>query len=399
MKRVFVLLAALLLSVHGTIAYSEGYSILVIPAGAAGISSPAPLLGNANVEEILSDKLIKYLEETNTAYAPLLGILKLSIKNNSNFIPNAVNPLNNAKIISKSYGVSKVILVSSKLEVQDRASQKSFWNKMELPVIIQQESDLLLITSVTFLDTRSDDILWHNIFYKNINCIDNRINHYNTTNLKLNAVDIYYDKLAQNIINDLKETKETHAIMINNKRKTDTNPTKAKEIRLMNDFSAKKPLKINNKSEQNSSSGHVNTLKPIHKTNYSSNKSFAEKFKNAVQLKYDNIKQEIEKNKIKKATPALKQDSEKFPNAIPSKVIKDAGKTDTKKFKDKIKPKMTTDDKIQKPVPKSDKKLFDSNNSALTDFDTYPVNNYLKYNRRNNSRNYMLKFDSFINDM
>jgi len=412
MKRILSALAALIILLSGTVSYSAGYSVIVIPSGLSGARSTGNFLGNTDIEEVLACKLIKCLETNNIAYAPTMSTLKISIHNNTNFVPKAVNPMNNIKIISKSYGVPKVIIVSAKIEVLSAAKQKTFWNKMELPVITTPESNLRIITTVTLYNTQTDEILWNNVFYKNINCIGNGINNYKTNDSKIGAVNTYYDKLSKKIIEEIKDSKETHAIMVITKPagKKDSSESKKTQTKIIptgsytktpakkseeQDKPTIKPVNLHNTPKANLNM-HEDVKKPKRNTVF-------DKIKNNVRLKYDTVKQEYETNRIKKMElethPVSTQDKQQE-----KKVIKDSIKqqTDNSKpagafpQKENIKSAKQTPEKVNKSSKPAKSKETTKNENIIPQNQTNPaakpkkekedktVNNTKQNNKYNN---------------
>ncbi len=209
--------------------FAGEYKVLVIPNSCID-STKKHTIDTVDIEELLSKKIINRMEDTGMACAPTIDILRISILNNPYYVQKAVNPINNAKIISNSYNVYKVILVSSKLEVISPVQQKEFWQKLNLPVISQHESNTQLVTTVTMYDMKSNQILWSDVYYQKVDQIGNNINKYNDNKTKLTAVNNYYDKLANNVLRDLSETTTTSAILVKSGSAVKTEPTVTKTL-------------------------------------------------------------------------------------------------------------------------------------------------------------------------
>lgn len=396
MKRVLIILLSLFLS--GSALFAAEYNILVIPAGLVGIPNKTTL-ANSDIEEILTRNIINKLEFDNIACAPNMSTLKISIKNNPNFISKAINPINNAKIISKSYGISKIILVKSNIEVISAAKQKELWKKMELPVVTPLESNIRLVTTVTLLNTQNDNIIWSNVFYKNINCIGNGINNYNSNETKLSAITKYYDDLSIRIIEEIRECKDTSAIMVNTKS-NQKQEVKPKKTPVIHPVSQVKPdFKVRENIPQPVK--HENKIK---------------KFTETVKTKYDNAIQEHETKKIKKLesevnellSPSKKEEKPKIIKQKPAKKEKEIRPAVIKENKtpitDKIKEKYNTikenhAQNIENKKDNAEKAVNYSNVMRSEDGDTPPVNNYIQTKPRKNSRKYTPQFDSSINDI
>jgi hypothetical protein len=78
-----------------------------------------------------------------------------------------------------------------------------------------------LVTTVTLINAKNDEVIWSDVYYKDINLIGEGINSYNTNGAKLSAINNYYDELIPKIFNNIKDTKETHAIMVTGKNLTE----------------------------------------------------------------------------------------------------------------------------------------------------------------------------------
>lgn len=375
MKIFFVILAFIFFCTPT--ANSEGYSILVIPSGFVGKSS-GNMLADKNIEDILAQNLIKYLDENDIAYAPKLNVMRLSIRNNSKLLPETSEPAENIKIISKSYGVSKVLLVSSNVEQYKISSQKYFWNKLGLPVIIPQETGSRIVTTVTYIDTSANNILWQDIFYKNINDISEKTNPHNINVSRINSATVYYDELAQDIVKNFKGTKETHAIMI-----TDKNPAPEKKITVhekhLNFFSFKRAGKdIKDIKDEN-----------VHKR-IIVQKKFVTGLKDILQAKCGSFIQSFNSSKNKILNTKLQTAQRRH--------ILKTKKADKEPDTEKAKRKCLFAKNIRAGIRK-DKTNVTENKPHNSEYNGFsPSNSYL-INRRNNARNYTLKFETPINDM
>ena len=420
--------------------------MLVIPNGLIGATRKS-ILGTTDIEETLTIRLIKYLDENNIACSPSLSTLKLSVKNNANCIQNQKNVSNNIHAVSKAYGVYKVLVISSKIEVQSATKQKAYWTKLDLPVITPPESNIKIITNISLINTQTNETLWNNVFYKNINCIGNGINNYNTDASKLNAINNYYNTLAIKIVDEIKTNKNLKSIMVitkpnNNDKIYSIKPVSSKNVEPQTikeqktsttNINTSKPTEKNNIDMQK-----LNTVKPnlnMHETIKPKQDNIFKVLKNNIQLKYDNIRQEYENNQIKKmelntTAPTYKkkdaqvikeapQTTEKIQSPkVEKEVVKNEKETKKVEQSQKIKQEKI-ENKKEKPtfsekmktkyenVKKSYQEYKDNKTNEkkeLENIDTIDDNapqldNSINIKPRNNSRNYTPKFDSSVNDM
>jgi len=206
-------ISILLLIIVGTIlpVFAGEYKVLVLPNSSIDLTQKNKI-GTIDLEEMLAKKIISRLEETGMACAPTVDVLKISILNNPFFVPKASNPVNNAKIISDSYKVPKVLLISSKVIVKSQGEQKDFWKALNIPAISQTEANFQLITTVTMYDMKTDQVLWNDVYQQNLNQVSEGIK-----SAKITVVNSYYDELTEKLIKDLKATKSTSAILVSDK--------------------------------------------------------------------------------------------------------------------------------------------------------------------------------------
>ena len=389
MKLARIIIAILFCFFTTTLSQAEEFTVLVIPNCVVD-SAHKNIVGNVNIEELLARKFIIKLEDSDVAYAPTLQTIKISIKNNPQVTQNMNNPMGNMKILSGLYGVSNVLLISSKTAVQAASEQKEFWNKLNLPVISPNEANTKLITTVTLYNTKKDEVIWSDVFYHRISSISGVKNNYE----KIRVVNAYYDELIPKIINNMRSSKETHAIRVTSQeqvkkaskaftfnmiRITGKNPDaispsdKKLIDMIMNKtpnksgkthFFAKKNVNstkqeiVKNTSEKKSTA--VKTAKKIKpnlepKENVVSTKpkeSFLSKLKNSVHLKYDNLRQDYEANKRKNIA---EQEQKKL---ISNKTISNKTKADLKQrfanknSSKKQEPKKTSIISIKNPTQK-----------------------------------------------
>lgn len=447
MKKLYAILFAILLSLPQTATYAAGYNMLVIPNGLIGATKKG-IIGTTDIEENLTVKLIKCIEENNIACSPTLSTLKLSVKNNNNCIQKPNNINNNINAISKAYGVHNVLIISSKIETQTIKNQKIYWNKLNLPVIISQEPNIKIITKVSLINTQTNETIWNNIFYKNINYTNNNINN-NSNYTKINAINNYYNTLTPQIINEINANKGIKSIMVITKPNNNTKIYSLKPVSSNN----VEPKKI--QETKTIDTKNLNTVKPnlnMHETIKPKKDNIFNVLKNNIQLKYDDIRQEYENNQIKKMelnpTPTnknnnaqvIKNDSktkeiketkeviktknntktQKTNKNILNEHTKDKQKNDTQKIKqkpiqkintkkDKEKPNFSTKIKTKYENIKKSYNEYKTNRAknikeVETEVDTIDDNapqldTPINIKPRNNARNYTPKFDSSVNDM
>ena len=346
MKRVLVFLITLCIILLGKAVQASGYNVLVIPTGIIG-TSHNHMFGKTDIEELLTRSLIWHMEDMDIANAPSITTLKISIKNNPNYDANAIDPFNNLKAIAKSYGVTKVMLVSTKLEIQSNSDQKKFWNKLDLPVITPVDSNLRIVTKIQLINPQTNEILWNDMYYKNTDTLGIGVNGYSNSDSKLNAIMAYYDNLSVKILTDIKNSKETKAVMI---------PTDEEKKEL-------KPMKLIKRSG-------VNVTIPISKTKTNLNPidvNKGQKNTSKINTIKDNVKHKVETSKQKKEEQKFKKELNEF---------------------------------SQINIQKEEKSQIKNENYVETsDIDTLPTTNFMHIKPRKNSRNYLPKFDSSINDI
>lgn len=205
----FIISTLLLIAISiATPTFAGEYKVIVLPNSTIDVSHKNKV-NNVDIEEMLAKKVINRMEEQGLACAPTLNILRIGIINNPYFSPNASNPMNNAKIISKSYNVLKVLLISSKVIVKTPAQQREFWKSLNIPALTSAESDLRLITTATMYDMKTDQVLWSDVYQQKMGKTSEGVH-----SIKLAKVNSYYDKITDRMLEDLKTTTSTSAILV-----------------------------------------------------------------------------------------------------------------------------------------------------------------------------------------
>ena len=279
--------------------FSEGYNVLVIPQGCVETSSNT-YIGNMNIEEMLAKKIIDRMEYTGTACSPTMQVLKISIMNNPDVSINKISPMANSKILSGAYGVPKVLLLSSRVELLNEHKQKRFWDKLELPVLTQSGSSSRVVTTVTLYNAKTDEVLWSDVYYKNIDSVSSG----NTNGEKLAYLNRYYDELIPRIFENIRDSKETHAIMVKDKsllQSENTNTTTKNEFSLKKSIEKFKTSFVNKKTKENKtviSSSRSKTQSNLEMKEKTKQPNVLEKFKEVCHLKKTNSDVEIAKKEI-----------------------------------------------------------------------------------------------------
>lgn len=235
MKLARIFMAMLFCLFTTTLSQADEYSIIVVPVCSVS-STPSVKIGNVNIEELLAQKFITKAESLGTANAPTISELRISIKNNPNIVLSKDDYISNAKMLSEAYGVPVILLLSSGTKMQDSVEQKTFWQKLNMPVITQQEPTTKLVTTLTLVNAKSNEVIWSDIYYHKI---ESNIYSLNDKE-KLSMINSYYDELVPRILGNMRSTKETHAIML----KPDQKPVEvegAEKTALKSDI---KPIRI-----------------------------------------------------------------------------------------------------------------------------------------------------------
>lgn len=224
MKRISRIIIAILTIVFYSVpVMAAGYSILVLPDSIID-NRIKHTVSSVDIEELLARKFIDKLEYTGRDYAPTLRVLKISIKNNSDYKAIPENHLDNAKILSKSYGVPRVLVVSSKIEQKN--NRKQFNTKSDLPILTNQNSNVMVVTKLTMYNSKTNEVVWSDVYYKNIDP---------SVNTDVNVINSYYDELIVKVLTSMKEAKETHAVMLSSNQKKAVENELKKGKALLND--------------------------------------------------------------------------------------------------------------------------------------------------------------------
>ena len=166
MKLARIFMAMLVCLFTTTLSQAEEYSMIVVPTCSVS-KMHSVKIGNVNIEELLAQKFITKAEALGTINAPTINELRISIKNNPSILSND-DYISNAKILSDAYGVPVILLLSSDTKMQDSIEQKTFWQKLNMPVITQQEPTTKLVTTLTLVNAKNNEVIWSDIYYHKI---------------------------------------------------------------------------------------------------------------------------------------------------------------------------------------------------------------------------------------
>ena len=437
--RVLIAISMMVLCISPT--YAEGYNVLVIPDGYVR-NTHKNLVKSVDIEEMLARKFISKMEEDGMAYAPTTSVLKISINNNSKFDKTANEPLENIRIISKAYGVPKVLIIHTKTEMSSNTQQKMFWNRLDLPVLVPFEPNMRLMTTVTMYNAKNNEVIWSDVYYKKIALKNNGV--------ELSDLNKYYDELIPKVFDNIKDSKETHAIMVHSPSDLINNDTVEKKNPIIQFFEniknsitikqiekqeklldekiaekkAKENKKVHKKPEPNVIKKPTPNLEMKSDTKVVKNEEKTKKgFMHEVQFKFYIVKQDLFKNiknefdnpernatvqrqKTAKKVLKEKQVQEKKTKVKqvkqkPQKEVKTAQKKsyiDTLKLKyHDIKIKSAQKQDSQKKVKTVEEPKYKYLIESMDD--SVSVNRYIQSKPRYNSRNYVPKYDSDVNDI
>ena len=428
MKILQIIAIALIITFSRIPVFAGEYNVLVIPYCAIDTTRQNKM-GHVDIEEMLARKFIAKMENDGMANAPTVSVLNISIKNNPNFVRNAADPMINVKALSKSYGVSRVLIIKSKTEVQNPNQQKVFWTKLDLPVITHPESNIRLVTTVTMYNAQSDSVIWSDVYYKQINKMG-MIGDDESITAKISAINDYYDELIPKVLDNIEGSKETHAIMLTSlpedafveDKVTAENPIVAFFENIRQAFEKRRLKKEKIKREKLAEKTKKNQIKPNltmqeKLTEQNNNLGFFGRLKKTFNWKFYVVKQDF---KIKSILKEFQNEDEKKDDTVQKtaeKLLKEKQKQREKEGKyhqkakeqkpsiiDSIETKYNKlrTDSAQKKAEKE--KLLDESVKYKTvimsdDEMETSANRYLHVKPRSNSRNYSPKFNSEVNDI
>ena len=384
-------------------AFAGEYKVIVIPNSFIDCSAQKSLVEKVSIEEILTNKIIYQLESSGLACAPTPDILKVAILNNP-YVSKDAPALENAKAISDSYNVSKVIIVESNLVLQNTSQQKEVWNKFNLPVISQTDDCYQVVTTVTMYDMKTKEALWNDVCFHKLCRASEGIN-----SVKLSSLTSYYDSLIGHFIKDLKTIASTSAVVVNNKKPEAKQTEKTTILQKIN------TVKNTNNKEQQVKTNVVKTTTPTTKTvqqkptpavtqKESTQQSFTSKMSDSLKNTKNKIHNYLEEKETERAIREIKeQEQREIQQAIKSnekpKEVKEQP-TMTDRVKEKYNAMKQNYEAKKEESIKSDQEAQYYTNISSPDSDGVPqVNNYIQMKPRNNSRNYTPKFDSSVNDI
>lgn len=422
--------------------FAEGYSVLVIPSCYVR-NVKKPIIKSVDVEELLARKFIMKMEANSIAYAPTMNVLRISINNNSKVNKAENDAMENIRILSKAYGVPKVIIITTNTDTNSNAQQKMFWNRLDLPVLVSFEPNMKLTTTVTMYNAKTNEILWSDVYYKRIALKGGGVD--------ISDVDSYYDELIPKVFENMRDSKETHAIMVHspadliNTPEEKTNPIKQfieniknsfaqrqieKQEKLLDEKVAEKKAKESKKANKKVINNVVKKPAPNLEIKSDTQKVTQQEANpkkgvfDSIQFKFYIVKQDLFKN-IKKEFDNQEKNSVKEQQKTAKKLLKEKQVQEKKESvpKTKVTKKSKTGQKKSLvDVMKSkyhdiriqNAKKQDAETKIKTveepkqqykyvidpsDEDSVSANRYIQSKPRYNSRNFIPKYASDVNDM
>ncbi|MCR5265879.1 MAG: hypothetical protein K6E29_04725 [Cyanobacteria bacterium RUI128] len=422
--------------------FGEGYNVLVIPSCYVR-NVKKPVVKSVDVEELLARKFIMKMEANGIAYAPTMNVLRISINNNSKVNKAENDAMENIRILSKAYGVPKVIIITTNTDTNSNAQQKMFWNRLDLPVLIPFEPNMKLTTTVTMYNAKNNEIIWSDVYYKRIGMKDNGVD--------ISDIDSYYDELIPKVFENMRDSKETHAIMVNSPADLINNPAEKinpikqfieniknsfaqkqieKQEKLLDEKVAEKKAKESKKANKKVINNVVKKPAPNLEIKSDNKKAVQQEettkkgLLDSIQFKFYIVKQDLfkniknefdnpEKNTVKQQQKTAKkllkekQEQEKKESVKKTKSPKEQ-KSEKKSLVDVMKTKYL-DMRIQNAKKQDsagkEKTVSEQNSSKYKyvinsdDEDSVSANRYIQSKPRYNSRNYIPKYASDVNDM
>ena len=340
------------------------------------------------------------------------------------------------------------MVIKTTTAMSSNSQQKMFWNRLDLPVLIPFEPSMKLSTTVTMYNIKDDEVIWSDVYYKKLAVRNNGVS--------LEDINNYYDELIPKVFNNIKDSKETHAIMVNapsdfaKVSEEKMNPIKQfienlknryaireieRQEKLLEEKVAEKKAKEEREAKREAKKSMkkvVNKPKPnlevgLDKKVVKQEDTQKKRFLDPIQFKFYIVKQDLFKN-IKKefdnqekkeinrqhrtAKKLLKEKQAQEKKEIvktkqvklkPKKEVKTAKKKSLKdslklKYQDfKIQNAKKQDEKTKiKTVeePKKYQYLIESDNDG-----NFSVNKYIQSKPRYNSRNYVPRYDYNVNDI
>lgn len=377
-----------------SVSFAGEYKLVVIPNNLIDSSEAKSTIEKISIEDILTQKIINQLDLYDSIGVPTLDILRIAVLNNP-YIAKTSDPIENAKMIADSYNVSNVVIVNSKLVLHNTSQQKEIWNKFNLPVLNQLEDCYQVVTTIIMYDMKTKEPVWNDVCFHKLSRASDGM-----SSIKFSTVNLYYDNLVHNFVKELKSfTSAPDAV------------TKSKSVK----NTTKSVSRKNNNTEKKQNTNFVKTTIPAKtvqqntvqtKTNTEPQQSFSSKMSDSFKNTKNKIHNYLEEKETERAVREIKQQEQKeIEQAIIKKEeAKKQVKSEQQSVSDKIKDrynsvKQSYEAKKEESI-KADEEAKYYTTISSPDIENGPqINNYIQMKPRNNSRNYMPKFDSSVNDI
>ena len=192
MKRVLIFLILCISSIG--MCFAADYNTVILPSSYIKKSDNS-ILYSRNLEEMFANELIKNLAGTKKFTTPSTTTLKHTLRSNPQ-LNSILEQEEKVKILAKIYGANRVLNITIKYEIKSlNTAQNS--KMLEKVALITDNTFIRLTTKVNLINISDNKTLWSNVYCKNVN-------FETLSNKNITPITNYYEKLSQNIINEIK---------------------------------------------------------------------------------------------------------------------------------------------------------------------------------------------------
>ena len=190
-------------------------NILIIPDNIVAKKSIQAVIYE-DCAEFFAGEVINALNNTPFIKAPTITVVREKIKSNVRLTQSTATAMKefregyninylNVKKLAQTFGVKKVMLITSSVDSKNYMLRRSVWDFMNIPGAAVIDPALKISTYAVLVDVNKDAAVWSNTYYKTISVVETRMVpvDYVQNTQQLEKIRDYSRSLAPNIAKNI----------------------------------------------------------------------------------------------------------------------------------------------------------------------------------------------------
>lgn len=177
MKKLFLIIYAVIFLVIGNAAQALTFNVVVLPADLLNVCNN--FYCYPEVSEIIANDLISYFNNTDKVNSPSVVEVRRKLAENTAMRSSLQNALtafrNNGNInfqvyknVADIFNAKSVLLVSNTVPVENAYVKRNVWEILELSTMLDFSYPYVMETNAVLLDTYNDLVMWSGNYNKKI---------------------------------------------------------------------------------------------------------------------------------------------------------------------------------------------------------------------------------------